>query len=133
MSQICRRSSPAPATCSAFASALAPAPVVPLALQLRFASLPGPLSRRTPATSLERYKDCLGDLLAQSGFMPTLRGAACLLSRNDIVNGNNTSSYRTCPQPQWMNGSQMERRVCAVVISESLEASSGVAARAAAR
>lgn len=39
--------------------------------------------------------DCLGDLPAPPPrFIPTLRCFTCLLSHNDIVNGNNTSAYR---------------------------------------
>lgn len=52
--------------------------------------------------------DCLGDLLAPPRFIPTLRCIVCLLSHNDIVNGNNTSAYREVSAATmdewWCNG-----------------------------
>lgn len=39
------------------------------------------------------FPDCLGDLLAPPPFIPTIRCSSCLLSHNDIVNGNNMSAY----------------------------------------
>ena len=59
--------------------------------------------------------DCLGDLLALSRFIPTLRRVACLLSHNDIVNGNNTSAYRevsAATMAEWRRNGKTNSSCC---------------------
>lgn len=71
--------------------------------------------------------DCLGDLLAPPGSSRPSTASLVYCPIMTLSMATIHPLIARCLPSQWMNGSVMERRICPVVISKSLEALSYLA------
>lgn len=77
--------------------------------------------------------DCLGDLLAPPGSSRPSTDSLVYCPIMTLSMATIRPLIARCLQSQWMNGSVMEKRICPVVITKSLEALSCLAVCAAGR